>query len=386
MLETESENTMPDLLIGCDSGASLTKALYLCQDKKIQLLTMEPEVITLPCSSVKSYREGRIGAVNPEDDAWVQCSKKDSICHVVGFLARNFNAFSRLDLLKYEQALYKIMAVVGAIWEKSLFPKNFSVGITAMLPANEYVNREQLFEQLKKRLKNYYFRDRHLKADLVRFDCLPEGGGIALARMNALGFDWFTRKTLVVLMFGHRDTSCLVFQRGVMKLGETALLGFYQLVDKVIGRTSGQSRNSLTKAIYEIGEDINAENEILRTLIKSEKASNVELEAKQLASAIKAARKEYWVLLQNWIDATLPEQLHELVITGGSAQYLRREIFDHLEWANPHWNTELQVEIKKALNLESSFGSAVEANALSYRLIDVYGSFTDLIEKHSESA
>lgn len=377
---------MPDLLIGFDSGASLTKALYQAQDKKIQFLTMEPELLALPYSSIKSHRQRRIGFANPEDEAWVQCNKKEEKCVVVGFLARDFRAFARMDLLKYEQSLYKLLAVVGAVWEKSGLPEKFSVGITCLLPASEYPKRDQLESELKKRLKSFYFRGQHLRVVLEVFDCLPEGGGVALARMNANGLDWFARQSLVVLMFGHRDTSCLVFQRGVMKDGVTAKLGFYQLVDKVIGRTFDQNPNNLTKAIYGIGEDINPNNEILRTLIKSEETRNIEIEAKQLAQAMKAARQEQWILLQNFTDANLPSELNELSVVGGFAHYLEREISHHLQWATPRWETELQAEVKKMLNLNRLTLSVSEANALACRFVDVYGSFIDLVGKQQETS
>ena len=40
-----------------------------------------------------------------------------------------------------------------------------------------------------------------------------------------------------------------------MKGGHTTGLGFYQLVDSVVDKTSGQDRYSLTQAIFEIGEE-----------------------------------------------------------------------------------------------------------------------------------
>ena len=283
---------MPDILIGFDSGASLTKALYQTQGDELRLLLMEPEVLVLPYESIDEYRSGRLGLTSPENDAWVQFSKKENRCYAVGYLARGFHALPRLDLLKYEYSLYKIMAAIGTIWEKSNLPNNFSVGIAAALPVDEYANRDQLQTQLRRGLKSYYFRDQHLRVDLEMFECLPEGGGVALSLIGTHGWDWLTRRTLVVLMLGHRDTSCLVFERGVMKPGAVAKLGFYRLIDKVISRTAGQTQESLTRAIYQIGTDISPDNQTLQTLLRSEQAANVETEAMQLARAIKAARKE----------------------------------------------------------------------------------------------
>lgn len=375
---------MLDLLIGSDFGFSLTRALYQYRGKKIQLLTMEPELIKLPYRSVKSYRDARAGKPSPEDDAWVKCSKGDEKCVVVGFLARNLRAFPRADLLKYEQALYKLMAVIGAISEKTGLPEKFTVGITALLPYSEYTKREQLKLKLEKGLKSFYFRDRCLRPQLEIFDCLPEGGGVAVALMNSMGFDWFANQTLVLLQFGHRDVSCLVFQRGVMKHGATAELGFNQLVVNVINRTFRQDANILAKAIYEIGEDINPDNKILRSLIKSEETSNIEAEVEQLVQVIQTVREEQWTLLQSFLDANIPNELSVISVGGGFAHYLKNEITQYLKWADPRWETELQAEIKKVLCLERLSSSTSEADILAYRLVDDYGSFTDLIGKQQE--
>lgn len=378
---------MPDLLVGFDSGASLGKALYQIQAGDIQLLLMEPEVLGLPYESIKAYQEGegKWGLASSENDAWVQFNKKDKHCYVVGYLAKYFDAIPRMNLLKYENSLYKIMAAIGVIQARLKLPLKFSVGITATLPVSEYVNREQLEIQLKQSLKSYYFRDQNLRVELEMFDCLPEGGGVALSLMNAHGLNWLLQRTLVVLMLGHRDTSCLVFERGVMKPGSAEKLGFFRLVDKVIRRTAGQSQSSLTKAIYEIGEDINPDNEILRTLIRSEQAVNVEIEAKQLAGAIRVARQETWAALQNWIDSSIPNELTTLAVAGGTSRYLEREISQHLGWTKPCWLTELVVEIKQVLKLMLFVTNPSEADALAYRLLDLYCSFTDLLEKQQSS-
>lgn len=385
-VEIRVKTTMPDLLIGSDFGSSLTRALYQCMGEKIQLLTMEPELIKLPYSSLKSYRDGMIGKPSPEDDAWVKCSKDVEECIVSGYLARNLRVSTRMDLLKYEQALYKLMAVIGAVAEKAGLPQKFSVGISALLPYSEYTKRNQMELRLEKGLKSFYFRDRCLKPQLQMFDCLPEGGGVAVALMNAKGFDWFARQTLVVLQFGHRDVSCLVFQRGIMQHGSTVELGFNQLVSKVIARTFRQDPNLLAKAIYEIGGDINPDNKILRSLIRSEEASNIEAEVEQLVQVIRAVREEQWLLLQSFLDANVPNELSEISVVGGFAHYLKKEISQYLKWANPRWETELQAEIKKMLCLEKSSASTSEANTLAYRLIDNYGSFTDLVGKQQESS
>ena len=52
------------------------------------------------------------------------------------------------------------------------------------------------------------------------------------------GAEWFQQQTLAVLMFGHRNISLLLFERGKLAIGNTTDLGFHQLVDKVLNRTA----------------------------------------------------------------------------------------------------------------------------------------------------
>ncbi|WP_272819085.1 hypothetical protein [Scytonema hofmannii] len=57
-------------------------------------------------------------------------------------------------------------------------------------------------------------------------------------------------KQLGVLMFGHRNTTTLYFDRGQLKLGDSPLLGFANMLDMVIEMTSSLDRERLASGIF----------------------------------------------------------------------------------------------------------------------------------------
>lgn len=373
---------MADLTIGFDPGSSLSKLIYkLPSDDNMRLLVMEPEVIKLPRESIDAYLAGKgeMGVAKSSDEAWVECTNTDE-CYAVGFLARYFSSLPRLDRLKYETALYKVLGAVGAIAEQAHLPSKLSIAIACLLPYGEYQDRERFEKQLRQHLRNFVFRGKRLRVKLEKFECRPEGGGLAMSRLQQNGLEWFQRQKLAVLMFGHRNTSLLLFERGKLTKGDTSNLGFHQLVDKIIGRTSGQATLSLTSAIYELGSDIRPENRVVRSLVKSTEARHVDAEIKQIAKVIATARVEYWLGLENWLDSILPTDLNEVILSGGAALYLQPELTNYFNRTSVYWGMDLQEQVKEALR-EQRRSRQSGREALSFRLVDVYGMFADFRER-----
>jgi uncharacterized protein YeeX (DUF496 family) len=384
---------MSDLTLTFDPGSSLSKVIYCLSDGKPQLLLMEPEVIELSLDSITTHLKtrGSIGITRSEDDAWLQCGDGKQ-CQVVGYLARQFLATVRMNEVKYERALYKVLAAVGAISRREGFanvqqtnlPRKFSVAISALLPYGEYQNAQRFQQLLKQHLKNYSFRGERLQVKLEVFECRPEGGGLAMARVMQNGAEWFQQQTLAVLMFGHRNTSLLLFERGKLAMGNTTALGFHQLVDKVLHRTSGQSADSLTRAIYDVGNEITPTNSQVQYLVKTRSPIEQKLEREQIVTAILTAREEYWSRLQDWLDAVLPN-VTEVIISGGAALYLHDELEGHFNRTPTYWGTDLQQQLQELLGLDYR-SNRPDAEALSFRLIDAFGMYCDFVEQLAEVA
>lgn len=376
---------MPDLTLTFDPGSSLSKVIYQLPDGKPRLLLMEPEVIELSSSSIDAYlhTRGNLGVTRPEDDVWLQCSGSQQ-CQVVGYLARQFLAAVRMNEVKYERALYKIMAAVGAIAQQTDLPRRFSVAISALLPYSEYQNAQRLQQLLKQQIRNYSFRGNRLQVKLETFECRPEGGGLAMARVAQNGAEWFQQQTLAVLMFGHRNTSLLLFERGKLAIGNTTNLGFYQLVDKVLKRTAGQSADSLTSAVYAVGHDISPDHPQIQALVKTRSPTEQQLEREQIATAIQTAREEYWSRLKDWLDAVLPG-VTEVILSGGAALYLHDELEAYFNRTPTYWGTDLQRQLQELLGLDYR-SNRPDAEALAFRLIDAFGMYCDFVEQLAEAA
>ncbi|WDD36331.1 ParM/StbA family protein (plasmid) [Nostoc sp. UHCC 0926] len=371
---------MSNLIVSFDPGASLTKIVYeLATEGKPCLMTMEPEMLKLPQSSIDAYMSSRKGLESPKpvDEAWVSSpADGDTQCTVVGFLAQQFSASARLDKLKYETSIHKALAVIGAIAQHNKLPNRFSLSLTSLLPYGEYQNRQAFEQQLQSALKDFRFRGQRLRVKLERFECLPEGAGLAMIRQRQNGKEWFNAQTIAVLMFGHRNTSLLLFERGKMTAGYTNGLGFHQMVKRVIERTSGQDATALTSAIYAAGSDITPDNQAIRTLVKSREPKNLDYELQMIVNAIATAKAEYWSRLYDWLESTLPA-VNEVILSGGAALYLEQELQECFQEISTYWGADLQQQVQEVFKDKSNdyCHTFREQEALSFRLIDAFGLF-----------
>ncbi|MBD2093279.1 ParM/StbA family protein [Microcoleus sp. FACHB-1515] len=372
-----SRSPLPLVLIGFDPGASLTKVLYQVVGRHTvpQLLVMEPEVIELPRSAIATLKQANSSTtVQPTDDAWVELPQpegSESVVQLVGFLARQFQALPRLDRLKYELALYKLLAVVGAIAQQERLPAKFAVAITSLLPPNEIANRDRLQQQLEAALRRFQFRGVQYQVKLDRFECRTEGSGLLLLRAQQQGLDWIQQQRIAILMCGHRNTSLLVFERGVYTQGETTPLGFSQFVQRVMSATAGQNTTQLTPALAAAGAQPQPASATIRSLLKSYDPTNAKLEAQQLTSAIAAARTAHIRQLCEWLHSVLRQPVDEVIVGGGAALAFRSEIEAHFPATPTEWGMEVQQSVQQQV------GSAAELDRLAFRLIDGFGLFQD---------
>lgn len=378
---------MRDVIMSLDPGESLTKVVYqVVGERKSNLLAMHPEVIVVAKSSIENYISARLGNPRPEAEAYGTLS--DGKCFIVGNLAREFLATSSMKELKYERAVYKVLAAIGVVAASSDLPNRFGVALAVLLPWNEYPDRERFEKLLYVSLKNYTFRGSKLRVKLEHFECKPEGSGLAMARIGEKGLDWFRSRPIVTLMFGHRNTSALVFDSG--KLSQihsgTTELGFHVLVDSVMRRTSGQNTDKLTKAIFSLGNAANAlESPVLRNLVRATSAEQREAEITQIANAIAAAREEYWVRLCAWLSSlTAFRELNcaDAIIAGGGAHYFKREL---QSWCDErivrtYWGDELMQQMMTTL-----FRDVDGVSALAFRLVDGFGLFKHLLQLSPEA-
>lgn len=325
------------LRIGFDVGSSLSKIIYTINDGSPQFLMMEPDVVSLPATSIE-HLSGSMA--RPENQAWVKLDRDSERIHVCGYLAKEFSAVERIEMLKYEYAFYKFLAAVGVIAANEKCDR-LNIHVAMLLPYGEITSREQLQAKITSAIKKYYFQNKLVRGRIASFQCHPESTGMVLKILAQHGQDWFSSRRVVVLIFGYRNISCMSFNRGVLEAQHSATsdLGFVNLIDKIIARTPGQNRYALTKAVYAIGSDLRTDHRELQSLIRSKQPENIQTEAKLLVNAIEAARYEYWQLVQDWLNSVVPEIVDHLAVSGGTSAYLKSLLDQNLAWAKPEWMT-----------------------------------------------
>jgi hypothetical protein len=379
----------------------------------------------------KRYKDLQLwrGDPKPEDDAWLEW--KGSI-YVVGSFATEFAAQDRIRERKYENALYKALAVVGIILErhqvggkkrKAESPK-IILHLALVFPWNEYNDHQRFREQFSLMLKNFKFRGVAWDIALCTFLCQPEGAGLLATRIKQKGKPWFTESTVALLMFGHRNTTCLYFEKGIRKISDSPLLGFSTFLDDVRSRVSGLERDQLAAAIfeglYQSRHKIYKENRTKhpewenQSAIKSLATARDEQlrasEARDIARAIGDAIPNYWFKIRKWLDTSLPYLPDEVIVGGGAAvflepeleayfnceasnaynapkrregerpqQYQGREFSDHSDLV---WLGDVQTQIEGTFK----FGYDERCNQLlSFRLLDAFGMMDQLKDTVKEA-
>jgi len=369
--------------VAFDPGSSLTKFIYSVGSDSPKLLTMAPETLKLSEKSVARDISERssVGVVNGINDAYLKYRKRDDNVYVVGHLTHNLRAEVDLAQSKYESAVPKFLAAIGAILDKEGRDESeVEVIPIVLLPYNEFASRESFIQKLEERGKRYYFRDRKITLSFRSISVVPEGGGYLTALKAKHGEGWLEKREAVcVLMIGHRNASFLTFRHGRLDTtqSQTSDWGFVRLVDRAIEHSSGQDRERLTREIYEIGNDISPDNIIVQSLTRTRERDNSKDEAVRLAEAIELARKEYWQLLRDWLNKVIPRRVNSLTIAGGGASYLHSELSEFLAWANLEWNTLSEDE-----PLLRDYPDA----SLRHRIGDVYSAYVNGFKVDREEA
>ncbi|HEY9782484.1 MAG TPA: ParM/StbA family protein [Leptolyngbyaceae cyanobacterium] len=361
---------MVDAIVVSDFGASKTRAIYTLKPFRPMLLLMEPQIMSLPKESIENYerKKLKVGAVVPEDSAWVECDGK---YHAVGFLAKDkYGADLALNRPKLELAIVKTLAVVGTIGQTRLNSNNFSIALGALLPKGEYEDSSEFLEWITKALSDFVFRGERFNVRLELFDCLPEGGG-ALVRGRAPGAISLTQRIIAVVIVGYRNASIVFSKRGDMNEGITEKYGFAKMIELVKACTSGQQEDVLVPAIAKAG--IKFKETALKHLSQKRDEKLKQRDTAKLIKAIKDARAEYYAILDNWLRNEIPPDVDEIILCGGTANYLKPELnalfSRQFPLAEINWCEDLEKRV------QSIFSDEIANNSLEYRLTDAYGYF-----------
>ena len=420
-----------NLNLSIDFGGSGSKVIYQFGGGKLQYMMLPPGLEEVSKEDFKRYKDLQIwrGEPKPESDAWLEW--KGSI-YVLGDFALEFAAQDRIKERKYENALYKALAIIGIILEwhqvggkkrKAESPK-IILHLAMLLPWNEYNDNERFAKQLELMLKSFKFRGVAWDIALETFLCRPEGAGLLATRIKQKGKSWFQESTVALLMFGHRNTTCLYFDEGIRKISDSPLLGFSTFLDDVCLRVSGIERDQLAQAIFnslcQSRHKIYFENRTQhpewsnQSAIKSLATARDEQlrasEAKDIARAIDDAVPNYWFKIRKWLDISLPYLPDEVIVGGGAAVFLEPELEAYFnceasiacdapkrregerpqkyqgrefsDYSNLVWLGDVQTQIEGIFQ----FGYHSRCNQLlSFRLLDAFGMMDQLKDTVKEA-
>lgn len=343
----KKKNAFPDLLIVLDFGGSLTKVVYMGSDKQPKSLCMEPEVLELPSASLLIYEDQKMGMDGslPSDRAWVG---SDERFYAVGYLAREqFNGNAGLSQLKVERAVPKALAAVWAASVDLQLGNEFSAAVGVLLPPGEFENALRLKASIEKGLKAFETPSGTLNVTLAHWDCKPEGGGVYLMHTRNRDSALLKHKSIAIVMVGFRNASILLSQRGAVTKRVTSDLGFIKLLEKVMKKTSGLNVNQLAEVISRAGDppDFKALIPVLRSTDELHRKNDL----LKLKGAIMSSRQEYALSLTSWFREVLPQRLDEVVLCGGTSDYLQRELSDYFKGTTIAWHG---VELPNGLSRE----------------------------------
>ena len=384
----------PILKLVVDPGTSLSKILYVVNEGTVKWMTMGAEYLTLPSASAKSLPIDS-GMGQPEDNAWVRLSKSGE-CHAVGFVASNYRATVSIKKLKHESLPFKILAAVGAIASREKLGNNFKLKLGILLPYSEYRLEHDWSSELKTALASFYFQDRLFKVKLTSFSCKPEGYGIAKFTNRCESADYFHQGNTAVIMLGYRNTSCLFFRRGTVSKPEsgTTDLGFYTLLDKLIEKVPSLTRSDILKAMsseYEETYGRVGNNQTyfsykkspakinFASPVKSATPESVSKEIDLIKHNYDISLNEYWSLLRNWLEETLPRtsEIDAFIFGGGSYDLLDAHFSSYVNNLSAVClNTDAANELKRYLLYgKDPRKERFMKESLAVRFADVWGFF-----------
>ncbi|MEO0405933.1 MAG: ParM/StbA family protein [Cyanobacteria bacterium P01_A01_bin.135] len=351
-------------------GSSATKCLYW--HGQPALLHLDPQVARLNPARLDRLMLGGLTSQEPEDSAYVTVGNS---AYAIGALAIAQKGDSGLALPKRDRAVYKILATLGVIAEKTRkVPASgdtgceFTAQIGLLLPLEEYwQDRKELKAQIQGAIAEFGFRGKFLFGQLERIEMQPEGAGLYLAKglqMSRAGVG-IRDRTVVVLMFGHRNLSILTFERGStpQEMNSTSQgPGFVEYLKQCATELPG------------VAPDDPA---LLEAVLSNHETFYIpgRREALDLTKACTYAREFYLERVNQFLVEWLPSAEVDVIVGGGAAYFIRPELEQFFEQrglpAQITWADTLRQEMSDVLDR----GTAGRDLITSVRWADVYGLF-----------
>lgn len=353
-----------------DSGLSDSKIIWRVNPFKPELQMMGPEVREIEREEFEFYKsKPRMTVPLPENEAIVECAGK---LYAVGFIAhKHFQARVVMTEPKYEWAIAKVLAAVGVMAVKEGLADEFDLALALPLPFVEWQSRHRFEKDIKKALTSFSFCDRPMSVNLKVFICVPEGGGHVLSRAQKIG-SAFNQQKIVSLMWGYRDISVVVFDKGEPS-GVTVPLGFHEKIkmikDRILWQESRERERILLEIVHQSGKNILAVN-FEQLLLSADEGRKAE-EAAHIAEVVKQVRAQYWKIAYRAFSPHLPIDANEMIVGGGAYSCYKSELKASLRKnfsrAVISWSAGLEEDVQATFNLPN------DDKGLYARLTDPHG-------------
>ncbi len=393
------------MILTFDGGTSLSKIIYrIIKDGKsslVKYLTSYPEVIKL----ISPPKKNNFGE---EKTGWVQLSpKRAQQYYAVGKLAKDLGATSSIRRLKYEGFVPKILATIGEIATREKLSERFNLDLYLLLPYSEYENRSDLESTLSKALKLFWCGNSRIKANLDEYRCYPEGLGIALEVRRRLEKSW-KAKRIGILIFGYRNTSWLVFEKGVFSqsLSKSTNYGFFHLLDFVASLIPGVSREEIqdaivTKTIEYVDRSAQKRRKQLTTsvdwksLVKETFKETLSQKILRNEAALSNGKLQYWELINSLLYEVAAHQVDTIYYGGGGSIFIKDKLREYCQNENTpiissselnRIDTEVKTlpPLRQVLNLSQIELESFIAQNLDLRAADAWHLFANITDYHSE--
>ncbi|MEA5515743.1 ParM/StbA family protein [Nodularia sp. UHCC 0506] len=326
---TEKQNKSKNvnrLVLTCDLGGSQTKAIAQVYPDGIPIvLAMSPEVADVTKGSIE--RLSHQNQVFQGNTTWLGIGEE---YYILGTLAKTmFAGTAAIRDLKYQYALPKIAGMLWLACRKFNFDSPSEVFVKLLLPPGELNDGKQLAIELAQALKKGVTTPTgKIKGKLRNFDVALEGSGIMAYRRRNIQDKYF-QNNIGMLMLGYRNASFYLSAKGNPSLAESTQLGMNWLLEQFVERTAvGLSKydSRLIPALLAAGQ---GDFDDLRALSRKTTESGIELDLKLFQKVLPDVRDEYCLALLRWIRNIA--DLDEIVICGGTTEFVRQELTEHFE-------------------------------------------------------
>lgn len=281
--------------------------------------------------------------------------------YLYGNLAKNSNSRLPLKARKFELALYKALILVGIIALTHELEQGTQFNIAFTLPSKEYSDWKILQKNLERALEQFNFCGENLSFKLNSFLCLPEGAPTFLQVQSPTT----QQQKQVVLMVGLRDISLLTFENNQITRAFSEPLGFSKLYEIFKERFSFQGD------LLQLARIISTKD--FKLLLGNLNRNYHAHKLKEAKAAVNTAKKQYLLILKQLLESEIDIDTQRIIVTGGTAFYLRRELNALLKLLPP---TDICFCDRTEAQIVDRFGSPfIKQNGLQYRMSEVYGLF-----------